>query len=224
MKEIERRKHLQDCIKCNGSAKDRFYPCISDPQYKIKIRSRRTGLPVVSRTFENFVTRTGTEKALTYCRDYVNNHEQYPFLVLLGSRGVGKSHLLESIAFALSEKHDGVKYISSSNLLNVWRSTYNQLNKQGISFSESIESWSNIPYLILDDLGAERSTDWAKENLETLIDHRNSNRLPLVLSSNLSDKELHSHLGARISDRVFDRTIGRTIIIEATSYRTGNNW
>ena len=181
-------------------------------------------MPVVSRTFENFVTRTGTEKALTYCRDYVNNHEQYPFLVLLGSRGVGKSHLLESIAFALSEKHDGVKYISSSNLLNVWRSTYNQLNKQGISFSESIESWSNIPYLILDDLGAERSTDWAKENLETLIDHRNSNRLPLVLSSNLSDKELHSHLGARISDRVFDRTIGRTIIIEATSYRTGNNW
>ena len=224
LKEIERRKHLQDCIKCSGVAKDRFYPCISDPQYKIKISRRRTGLPVVSRTFENFVTRTGTEKGLKACSDYVNNHEQYPFLVLLGSRGVGKSHLCESIAFALLEKQDGVKYISSSHLLNVWRSTYNQLNQQGLSFSESLESWSNIPYLILDDLGAERSTDWSKENLGSLIDYRNANHLPLVVSSNLSDHEIALHLGARSADRIFDRTIGRTIIIEATSYRTGNNW
>jgi len=59
--------------------------------------------------------------------------------------------------------------------------------------------------LILDDLGAEKPSDWTRECLFELFDHRNEEGLPTVITSNLSPDSLREQLGERITDRIRDR-------------------
>ena len=56
--------------------------------------------------------------------------------------------------------------------------------------------------LLLDDIGAERGTDFAIQELYNLINFRYSNELATLYTSNLSIKELGSKIGVRISSRI----------------------
>ena len=53
----------------------------------------------------------------------------------------------------------------------------------------------NVPLLCIDDIGAEKLTDWARDEiLGSILQHRMDNKLPTFFTSNLNLKELESHL------------------------------
>lgn len=68
--------------------------------------------------------------------------------------------------------------------------------------AELIDTLTHVPLVILDDLGAERPTEWARERLLTVINERYDNERSMLITSNASLKEIEVTLGARIRSRI----------------------
>ena len=68
-----------------------------------------------------------------------------------------------------------------------------------------------VPIVVLDDLGAERITDWAAERLELLIAKRYDNMLPTVVTTNLSRQALAEAIGARAASRLLGGAVVHVI-------------
>ena len=66
-----------------------------------------------------------------------------------------------------------------------------------------IEALRNVPLVVLDDIGAERPSEWVRERLLTIINARYDNELATIFTSNLTPAELNEPLGARIASRVY---------------------
>ncbi|MFC2020869.1 ATP-binding protein [Chloroflexota bacterium] len=118
------------------------------------------------------------------------------WLVLAGPSGCGKTHLAAAIANHCIENNRPVFYISTPDLLDYLRSTFNPNSE--MPYDEFFEQVRNTPLLILDDLGAQSSTPWAREKLEQLLNHRYSNQLPTVIVSILPIDELEGRISTRL--------------------------
>jgi DNA replication protein DnaC len=56
--------------------------------------------------------------------------------------------------------------------------------------------------LVLDDVGAEKASEWTQERLYSIVDHRYANCLPLIVTSNLPPDKLAGQTGARTESRL----------------------
>jgi DNA replication protein DnaC len=118
------------------------------------------------------------------------------WLVLTGPSGCGKTHLAAAIANQCIENNHPVFYITTPDLLDHLRSRFNP--NSDMPYDEFFEQVRNTPLLILDDLGAQSSTPWAKEKLEQLLNHRYSNQLPTVIVSIVPIDEMEERLRTRL--------------------------
>lgn len=131
---------------------------------------------------------------------------------LHGGCGIGKTHL--AVALMRAEilaiepvqeyKHWTIKeeqipfFISVPDLLLQIRSTFNGNGSE----MELVERYSGMEKLILDDLGAEKSTEWVLQTLYTIIDRRNREMLWTTITSNLSIADIARKLDDRIASRI----------------------
>lgn len=122
--------------------------------------------------------------------------EPKEWLVLAGPSGCGKTHLVAAIANHCIENNRPVFYITTPDLLDHLRSTFSPNSE--MPYDEFFEQVRNTPLLILDDLGAQSSTPWAKEKLDQLLNHRFSNQLPTVIVSILPIEELEERIRTRL--------------------------
>jgi len=120
------------------------------------------------------------------------------WLVLAGPSGCGKTHLAAAIANHYIENNHPVFYITAPDLLDHLRSTFSPSSE--MPYDEFFEQVRNTPLLILDDLGAQSSTPWAKEKLDQLLNHRFSNQLPTVIVSIVPIEELEERIRTRLID------------------------
>ncbi|MFC2055981.1 ATP-binding protein [Chloroflexota bacterium] len=118
------------------------------------------------------------------------------WLVLAGPSGCGKTHLAAAIATQCIENNHPVFYITTPDLLDHLRSTFNPNSE--IPYDEFFEQVRNTPLLVLDDLGAQSSTAWAKEKLEQLLNYRYSNQLPAVIVSIIPIEEVEARIRTRL--------------------------
>lgn len=71
------------------------------------------------------------------------------------------------------------------------------------TINEVIERMSNVPFLVLDDLGVEKTTDFSRSILYMIINNRWENQLTTIITSNLSLKQLEEKLDdERITSRI----------------------
>ena len=118
------------------------------------------------------------------------------WLVLTGPSGCGKTHLAVAIANRCIENNHPIFYITTPDLLDHLRSTFSPNSE--MPYDEFFEQVRNTPLLILDDLGAQSSTPWAKEKLDQLVNHRSSNQLPMVIVSIVPIEELEERVRTRL--------------------------
>ncbi len=122
-------------------------------------------------------------------------------LLLWGEVGSGKSFLAACIANALLEQGIPVLMTNFSKILNQMGAMYSEERYQYIA------SFSNFPLLIIDDLGIERSTEYALEQVYAVIDERYKSGLPLIITTNLTIAELRNPADvphARIYSRILE--------------------
>ena len=109
------------------------------------------------------------------------------------------SHYFRKIAFNSGLENEGL-YIYLPTFLDDLRNSYNNPSPE---FAEELEMVKSCNLLIIDDIGAERVTEWVRERLVSIINTRSSNGLCTIYTSNLSLKGLTDKLGDdRISSRI----------------------
>lgn len=151
--------------------------------------------------------REALPQLLAYARQPVG------WLTLLGPYGVGKTHLAASIANDVLARSEPVLFVVVPDLLDHLRATFGP--DSTVSFDTRFEQVRTTPLLILDDLGTESATPWAREKLYQLLNHRYNLRLATVITSNLKP----SQLDPRIYSRMCDSSVGQIITISAPDYR-----
>ena len=179
------------------------------------------GLP---RIFDNFEARPGTELALKAAQAFAQRDVSYHILTIFGRNGSGKTHLLEAIGKKMLEDGYLVRYEYVPALLDNLRATYD--DDAEVKFPEQWALYGRAQVLLLDDLGAEKGSEWAIEKLTSLVSERYRTGGMLVVATNLTFDQAAESLGYRLADRLWDDRTGkvRSVSITADSYRTGRSW
>lgn len=161
--------------------------------------------PLTRLTFDNLIPRgrkgdsasqTRFERACRAARDFAG--EPKGWLILLGPSGCGKTHLAAAIANERIRLGQPALFAVVPDLLDHLRATFSPSSE--VSYDELFERIRKAPLLIMDDLGTQSSTDWAKEKLFQILNHRYNAQLPTVITTNVSLDELEERLRTRISD------------------------
>ncbi|MBI3913575.1 MAG: ATP-binding protein [Chloroflexi bacterium] len=136
------------------------------------------------------------------------------FIVFTGEHhGCGKTHLAAAIANQLMKNGYSVSLVTVPDLLDHLRAAF--APGSVTSYDQRFEDTRSVPVLVLDDLGTENATPWAREKLFQIIDHRYVAHLPTIITMN-SDANIDSRIISRIYD--LDRNSVEEIL--APSYRT----
>ncbi len=145
------------------------------------------------------------------------------------SWGVGKTHLVNAIAHRILDRSQGEIYrcpvhvTTEPDLFRRIQTTYNggRENEEAI-----INQLVRVPLLILDDIGKEERRDmtFVQRILFAVINGRYNNLLPVVLTTNKTQKELRQYLGGEGSneaafDRLAEMCGGEFAGIKGESYR-----
>lgn len=144
------------------------------------------------------------EKAQRYVTEWAMMKENCIGLLLWGNVGTGKTFIAACIANALIEKGVSVLMTNFSKILNSLSCMYD------VDRNNFIESFNRYSLLIIDDLGIERNSEFALEQVFNVIDSRYRSKKPLIITTNLTLDELKhpkdlAH--ARIYDRVLERCV-----------------
>lgn len=141
-----------------------------------------------------------------YIKEFISNYdkkETQKGLYLHGSFGSGKSYILSALLNELSKNAMCVNVHFPSLLRN--------LKESFESFEDKINEIINSDILLLDDIGAEKNTEWSRDEiLGTILQYRMDNNLPTFFTSNLSIEELEEHL--KIVNKSVDNIKARRII------------
>lgn len=169
--------------------------------------------PFRDKTFENFDrTMPGVARAFTRAFEFARNPRGW--LILYGGYGCGKTHLAAAIANEVLKLNYEVLFTVVPDLLDHLRSTFGPNSE--VAYDERFEQVRNAKLLILDDLGTENATAWAREKLYQIINHRYNYSLPTVITSNRDPKDIDPRILSRMEDAVL---CPERIIIEAGDYR-----
>jgi len=119
-------------------------------------------------------------------------------ILFYGSVGTGKSFLASCIGNGLLERQVAVAATNFPRLLNLLQGTY---EKQAL-----LDRLSIYKLLILDDLGVERDSAYAEEQIFNIIDARSNSKLPVIETTNLTFEELE-HPASMQYVRIYDRVL-----------------
>ena len=177
----------------------------------IVAKNRSIGLPDSSlrkHTFENDLGYN--PKQMRMAKRYVQHWEELrknaTGLLLWGDVGTGKSFIAGCIANALLDKGVPVIMTNFARLLNKLTDMY------AGDRNAYIDSFKRYPLMIIDDLGVERNSEFAREQVFSVIDSRYRSELPMIVTTNLTLEELQ-HPEDLSRSRIYDRVLERCLPI-----------
>ncbi len=194
------------------------------PDFRSAGPERSGGLNTLSlhhdQTLDNFSTRIdelpepesdNLERALSIARDYAADPDGW--LVFTGTYGCGKTHLAAAIANAQRDPSRVPMFVVVPDLLDHLRATFGPTSNT--TLDKAFEQVRTTGLLVLDDLGTESATPWAREKLFQLLNHRYVARLPTVITTANSIE----HVDPRLRSRMLDSVRCTVFALEAPSYR-----
>ena len=153
-------------------------------------------------TFGNFRKISGNEKHLStawnYCKEFQKMYENNQGLLFYGPVGTGKSYTAACIANYLLDHSTSVVMTSFVRILQEMKGFDSEREE---AFAIRLNS---VRLLIIEDLGAERSTDYALEKVYGIIDNRYRAKKPLILTTNLTLSQMQAASDIRY-ERIYDR-------------------
>ena len=170
-------------------------------------------------TFDNWQEIPGAAKAFKAAREFVARWPEMRVrgegLLFYGIPGNGKSHLAAAIVNELIPQEVAAVFQDTPELLARFRSTY----QPGAEESEQalLDVLADADLLVLDDVGAEKWSEWVEMQLFRVINARYRHKRPLIVTSNLGMDKLSGAIGPRSLSRLIEMC--RLIEVTAPDYR-----
>jgi DNA replication protein DnaC len=234
-------KTTETCSACRGSgwlvetedSVEAVVPCPEcRPKEGLKKLLQKAAIPprYFDRGFEEFFFERNSlqEKAQLRAIDYVEDFPNVPRgLLFAGPCGVGKTHLSVAILKTLiQEKHVQGQFVDEAELLRRLQYSYGPNSPE--TEREVMVPLSEVELLVWDDLGTGRPTDWVRETIRTVLNHRYTYNKQTILSTNWPLKPqtaksptsrtktdaMQNTLAERIGQRLFSRIMEMCEIIE----------
>lgn len=146
-----------------------------------------------------------TRAALAAVRGFVDDLDEHLAagrgLWLFGDTGTGKTTLAMLVSKAALAAGHSVAIYSLPKLLARIRRTYDS-EPGGDSYLAFFERLTSVDLLHIDDLGAEKRSDWVLEQLYALINERYEAQRSVLVTTNLPHAELEEQIGARTVSRL----------------------
>lgn len=204
------------CKKCEdkGFVSGIMCGCFKELLKSIEYEKLCSKLPVGNCRFDNFKLDyypdgAGTspkkrmESVLNYCKAYAADFSRRsPSLLLYGKTGLGKTHLSLAIVGKAVEEGYGVIYSSAQNLFNKL-----EKDKFGKADANTEEAILDCDLLIIDDLGAEFTTQFTVSALYNIVNSRELESKPTIISTNLMPEQLTKAYGERIASRILSNYV-----------------
>lgn len=171
---------------------------------------RRMGFPdadMQNWTFENddLTNEKITNAAKRYVEKFPEFRDRGKGLLFYGNTGTGKTYAACEIANALIDRGCPVLVTNFARILNTLQSTFEK--------QEYIDDLNCYQLLVIDDLGVERDTAYAKEQVYNVIDARYRSGLPMIITTNLTMDKIKNPEDIE-SRRIYDRILERCFPIE----------
>lgn len=164
-------------------------------------------------TFENFKVSHGLRGAYDLAVKLAEERDGITWLTVMAGADRGKTHLAIAICRRWLQRGKPARYAYVPLLLEELRRGFREEGDR--SYEARFDRFLNVPLLALDDLGAEYRTGWVQEKLDTIIDYRLVQGLPLVATTNTPLDELPFRIASRLK-----RAPGsRVAVIDAPEFR-----
>ena len=151
---------------------------------------------VVDRDDLSAAERENLRRIYQMAQEFAENPRDW--LVLTGTYGCGKTHLAAAIANHQIGKRQTALFVVVPDLLDHLRATFSP--QSTLSYDKLFEQVRRAPLLILDDLGTESATKWAREKLYQLFNYRYNARLPTVITTSQRFEDIDPRLKSRMLD------------------------
>lgn len=204
-----------ECPKCqdSGYCKGKMCDCLKKAIANETLILSGLGNLARHQSFENYNTdyfapeyRERAKENFNICKEYADSFESSEAsdssnLLFIGQTGLGKTHLSTAIAKKVIEKGYNVVYVSSQSMI----SDFSSLKfGQGQEDEDSPTSkYFEADLLIIDDLGTELNTAFSVSVIYNVINTRICKGKAMIISTNLTSKELRSIYADRITSRLF---------------------
>lgn len=190
-------------VACDQKARE-----IKDNEYKQNIELFDMPKDIAKATLKDVDTNDKARlPIIKYFKEFMDNYDnddKPKGLYLHGSFGSGKTYLIAALFNEMAKKNIRSALIYYPEFLRSLKASF-QTN-----YTEQFNYIKKVPLLLLDDIGAENSSAWARDEvLGPILQYRMESHLPTFFTSNLTIEELESSLAATSSgvDKVKARRI-----------------
>lgn len=186
-----------------------FFSIIA-PDYRAGVSSTASDLSTLSfhhnQRFDTFdiqrsdlaeEERQNLQKVFRACQHFAES--PYGWLVMAGTYGCGKTHLAAAIAnYQTEEMRQEAMFVVVPDLLDHLRAAFSP--QAATSYDRRFDEVKKVRMLILDDLGTESASAWAKEKLFQLLNYRYNAMLPTVITTSAKPDAIEPWLRTRMFD------------------------
>ena len=181
---------------------------------KVK-RYRAMGFPESEMASWNFAADDGSNPQMTtamqnYVQHFGQFRQQGKGLLLFGGVGTGKTFLAACAANALIDRGVPALVTNFARIVNTAQGLFE-------GRQEYFDSLNRFPLLVLDDLFAERQTDYMLEIVYNVIDSRYRAKLPVIVTTNMTREELMHPADIR-HQRIISRLFEMCAVIEVAGH------
>jgi DNA replication protein DnaC len=176
---------------------------------------------MAAKTFGNFTDRheevlppeetRSLEKAIKAA--YAFAEKPRGWIIFTGPYGCGKTHLAAAIANYRAGLGDPPLFVMTPDLLDHLRAAFSP--QSGTSYDRRFDEIRTASLLVLDDLGAQSTTPWAREKLHQLFNYRYNAELPTVITV---ASDMLKDIDERLRTRLLDERICAIHVITVPAY------
>lgn len=211
-----------ECLRCSGVCVKDFFryktpiatvvdglvyvtnaPCVFGIDHELRRQCLKAHVPerFVGRDLSDYRVTSDNGRAVKIAK-YICDNKPARGMFMYGATGTGKTFLAALIAMSYLRDGRRVKFFDMPGLLDRIKSTFDAKE----STADFVDEICTADLLILDDMGAEKVTEWSVEQLYLIVNRRYNANRPLVATSNFDFNGLNRRLGGdNTSQRIVSR-------------------